>query len=79
MKSLCERCKDKSCYGYDRRNTECEDFQAMTNADRIRDMTDEELAAAFCMIAEGKGPLPNIQSLIYSYWLDWLQQEADNG
>lgn len=42
MKSeICMNCADKSCYGYDHRITECEDFQPMTNADRIRGMTDE--------------------------------------
>lgn len=40
---LCSKCADKSCTGYDSRITECEDFRAETNADRIRNMTDEEL------------------------------------
>lgn len=40
---LCSKCADKSCTGYDSMITECEDFRAETNADRIRNMTDEEL------------------------------------
>ena len=40
---LCSKCADKSCTGYDSRITECEDFRPETNADRIRNMTDEEL------------------------------------
>ena len=40
-----------------------------TNADRIRSMTDEELAEF----------MANIEPCRESAWLDWLKQEADDG
>lgn len=48
----------------------CDDFEpivkAKTNADRIRSMTDEELAEWIISITEDLTP----------NWLDWLKQEA---
>lgn len=51
---------DKNCY-YNTR-------QVMTNADRIRAMTDEELAEWIISITEDLTP----------NWLDWLKEEAEN-
>ena len=46
----------------------------MTNADKIRAMTDEELAEYLHGLEWGRFPLTK------SRWLDWLKQEvADNG
>lgn len=42
-----------------------------TNADRIRAMTDEELAE---WLDNNTYQFP-----IYKCWLEWLRQEADNG
>ena len=61
---------------------DCEYYKAKTNADRIRSMTDEELAEWITKI-EFKGrtlgwsvnsPTP---SMLTDYWLYWLKQEAD--
>lgn len=42
----------------------------MTNADRIRAMTDEELAGWMNHL---------FPTLAYEWLLDWLKKEADNG
>ena len=46
-----------------------------TNADRIRSMTDEELAEWLCDIA---GWLPMYEGKMHPI-LDWLKQEASDG
>lgn len=46
----------------------CEHYKAMTNADRIRSMTDEELAEIFAQY--------NI-SLDKDGWLEWLKAEQE--
>ena len=46
----------------------CEHYKAMTNADRIRSMTDEELAEIFAQY--------NI-SLDKDGWLEWLKAESE--
>lgn len=48
----------------------------LTNADRIRAMTDEELAEAICKVElmSDKHGHRGFQA-----WLDWLKEEADNG
>ena len=71
MKSeICMNCADKSCYGYDHRITECEDYLPMTNADRIRAMSDEELADYL-----------RWHNDLYSRngmdWLDWLKSPVE--
>ena len=56
----------------------CEDGQSrtefVTNADRIRAMTDEELAEWLCdqIVDRNIGVPPET-------WLEWLKQEVDNG
>ena len=42
----------------------------LTNADRIRAMTDEELCSFLYWDADGSGKAKQ-------EWLDWLKQEAD--
>lgn len=50
----------------------------MTNADKIRSMTDEELAIWIVKRTEGWG-MPECDLYVQS-WLDWLRQEvSDNG
>ena len=49
----------------------------ITNADRIRAMTDEELAN-FMMHFSDYVPEPN-GGTPEQCWLNWLKQEADNG
>lgn len=58
------------CLGYD---------PPKTNADRIRAMTDEELAR-FLDNTDGDSP-PNVERCTIEeseeYWLDWLRQECE--
>ena len=55
-----------------------ESFKPITNADRIRSMTDEELAEMLNH-AQGDGYLVGIgqrKMSAYGNWLEWLKQEA---
>ena len=80
---ICWRCKfNKECDGLKIRS--CKDFLPRTNGDRLREMTDEELAAFLTDIevkankygyeaadgAPDEYPLPED-------WLAWLKQEVD--
>lgn len=79
---LCSKCADKSCTGYDSRITDCEDFRPETNADHIRNMTDEELdkflgevqwdVANYCGGVTQKQEYPIPEQI--GAWLDWLKQ-----
>lgn len=57
------------------------EIATMTNAGRIRAMTDEELAAWIYQVQDGdalrKGNF--MPQLSKSWWLDWLKQEVSNG
>ncbi len=44
-----------------------------SNADRIRAMSDEELARELCRVETG---VTTYSEQIYLHWLDWLKQEA---
>ena len=53
----------------------------MTNADRIRAMTDEELAVSFsedapCGTCPAKRKMCEYGDGCYEAWLDWLKQEV---
>ena len=67
--TLCDRCKEyaRCCLNYDGDNCRRNRTVEPTNADRIRSMTDGELAAWL----EDRTMLP-----INGLWLDWLKQEA---
>ena len=58
---------------------QCKYYQAATNADRIRAMSDEELAELL-VSTDGDFP-PNCENVpvrkLEAYWLDWLKQEAE--
>lgn len=59
--------------------TDCKQYHSKyhtTNADRIRAMTDEELAD-FMIGAAQRGGKPTESGLIR--WLDWLREEAEEG
>lgn len=63
----------------------CTDYEPLTNADRIRAMTDEELAKWFCdKVSCDCGCLAICKDCGWDdksctqAWLDWLKQEADN-
>ena len=78
--TLCDRCKEyaRCCLNYDGDN--CRRIRTVepTNADRIRSMTDEELAELL-VSTDGDFP-PNCEDVpvrkLESYWLDWLKQEV---
>ena len=53
---------------------DCEYYKAKTNADRIRAMTDEELAR-FMSKVETNGRVFGLKGI--ASWLKWLKQEAD--
>lgn len=77
--TLCDRCGfEMSCLlNYDgiscRKNRTIEP----TNADRIRAMTDEELASWIVHKTDGRG-FDGYKERVNA-WLDWLRQEVDNG
>jgi hypothetical protein len=47
----------------------------MTNADKIRHMTDEQLAVWICMITAPRGDSKKNTRL--RMWLEWLKQEVE--
>ena len=75
--TLCDRCKEyaRCCLNYDGDNCRRNRTVEPTNADRIRAMTDEELAKkisgieSFALTCGGGWPPEK--------WLDWLKQEAE--
>ena len=81
-KDWCDTCKEpwasercNTCkYGYGRENN----YKPMTNADRTRSMTDEELANA---LASAETGVNTYGDDVYSHWLSWLKApvEVDNG
>ena len=79
--TLCDRCKEyaRCCLNYDGDN--CRRIRTIepTKADRIRSMTDEELAELL-VSTDGDFP-PNCEdvpvSKLEAYWLDWLNQEVN--
>lgn len=52
----------------------------VTNADRIRSMTDEELATwlTACLWGEARD-VPFLLSCTVDKWLDWLKEDATDG
>lgn len=66
----------------------CPDGKAkpMTNADRIRSMTDEELADAFAMISDciscncgnAEDDCSIVDGTCQRQWLEWLKQESED-
>ena len=97
MKSMCDNCIHKNCNW--RSETDsldppikmCANFikKPMTNADKIRAMTDEELAILFTKVMAGnsgvrldgiwqeKGMEENQRYFTRLNWLDWLKKEAE--
>ena len=63
----------------------CGDVTPVTNADRIRTMTDEELAeqvcdhtCMLCPIEGCEGRIEEGRKKCKQHWLDWLKQEVDD-
>lgn len=74
--TLCDRCGVAMSCLLDYDGIPCRKNRTVepTNADRIRALTDEELADAF-MAAEKYGRIHNGQRT-KEWWLEWLRQEA---
>ena len=69
MSEDCPRCRYNSTEENCRGCFEGSNFRPkQTNADRIRNMTDEELADWLIMNGDGSD---------YKTWLEWLKQETD--
>ena len=82
-----------SCKHYDAEHTTCQNIKARyvgcdecfkwekkksTNADRIRQMTDEELAE-FITARQGVKYHNEHYEGTKLHWLDWLKEEVDDG
>ena len=86
MERNCKNCKNQDCFwiGLDDDNI-CDEFLPKTNADRIRCMTDEELAKWMsanvanyaCHKFSEMGVIEKYgdNGLIAKSWLDWLKEE----
>jgi len=82
---VCERCTENgNCAWQNHDETICREKPAFptTNADRIRAMSVEEMAAE--MTAKGGCPHycdtpDDMDTDCVQCWLDWLKQEGDNG
>ena len=69
----CERCKHECSIEGMSGCIICKGFVPMTNGDRIRAMSDEELAEVLMKQCSGRVcPLKNC----FDCWLDWLREEA---
>lgn len=70
--TLCDRCKEyaRCCLNYDGDNCRRSRTVEPTNADRLRAMSDEELAE-FLGDNDSNFPIGDHKK----YWLDWLRQE----
>lgn len=90
MKSICDNCINKACVwraetdSSDPPVMDCPHFakKPMTNADKIRAMTDEELAMFIKDTVVTEFRYHGLIGIFESggYWLDWLKQEVtDNG
>lgn len=87
--TLCDRCKEyaRCCLNYDGDNCRRSRTVEPTNADRIRSMSDEELAIwmahkAICTRCPAKNietanPCKGLYSGCKGNWLDWLRQESE--
>lgn len=73
--TLCDRCKEyaRCCLNYDGNNCRRNRTVEPTNADRIRSMTDEELAHILWLTAKGG----IIGQRNEDEWLDWLKREVE--
>lgn len=72
----CLRLREGLCDG-EKGQTACAWYKRMTNGDRVRAMTDEELAKWIVKRTEGWG-MPECDLYVQS-WLDWLKQEVTDG
>ena len=75
----CLRLREGLCDG-EKELTACPSYKRMTNADRIRAMTDEEMAKWLCDMAVCQlCPIDNCPGTrdCETRWYDWLKQEVE--
>lgn len=81
----CNMCKNPACAqrGIDFKKQRCDGFIAITNADRIREWSDEEIAEFTIGIMDGAFELftgvkmpGEKRKAMKEGWLDWLRQEV---
>ena len=86
-KWLCKICAD-GCYlaGTDRQISFCLSYKPQTNADRIRAMSDEELAREYALTGCPRIPDDDVcdsfgdkHTCCYNCCLDWLKQPVKDG
>ena len=84
----CSECGNWQSYGRTLFCPNCGAKMAMTNADRIRAMTDEELTKLFNCEIDGCPPDTQLvarcsyyadATLCHSCWLNWLKMEVKDG
>lgn len=76
MMSNCKLClADCAFKGKDMKKGNCKGYIPMTNADRIRAMSDEELAVFLCAVKFRRETILNVPDFLYIKDAhDWLQQ-----
>ena len=76
----CIRIRQGYCDGAEPEDRECQFYKRMTNADRIRAMSDEELSFFLsCIVHEwfaGTAEICGKWNVFIENWLDWLKQEV---
>lgn len=72
MARNCNNCKNEDCFWYGLDDDDvCDEYIPKTNADRVRSMTDEELAELLhSQFVFSNSYLPS------EWWLEWLKQEC---
>lgn len=77
----CRACAGPCCLKGSNHEGDCEGYKPITNADRIRTMSDEELAwelARICRMPFYKDD-SEIDGYEVDFWAKWLKQEATDG
>ena len=84
---ICKLCRNEDCtwHGHsDHISDGCLGFERMTNADRIRAMSDKELAEFLChsVSPSGVANCSACEAADFCYfghvgWLDWLKTEVE--
>ena len=89
VKFECATCENENCYGHSLHTTEkvCDGYKhTATNADRIRSMTDEELAewmaintdCFFCKV-KNKNICSLDERTCPEEWMSWLKAPVEEG
>ena len=77
--SNCKLClADCAFSGKDMKKGTCKGYIPMTNSDRVRAMSDEELAVFLCAVKFRRETILNVPGFLYIKDAhDWLQQPAE--